>query len=54
VVSVEGFQATFLFLIALKPDFLIRMGIGKSLQKGRRTFFVKIQGAYKRCHWIKS
>ncbi len=47
VVGVEGFEASFFILITLKPDVAIRMQVGKSLQEGRRTFFVEIKSARK-------
>jgi hypothetical protein len=46
-VGVEGFEASFFILITLKPDIAIRMRVGKSLQEGRRTFFVEIKSAHK-------
>ncbi len=46
LVGVERFKAALFFGITLKPDVAIRVQVGKSLQKGGRTFFVEIESAH--------
>ncbi len=52
---VEGAQAldaTFLFVIALQPNLMVRMRVRKSFEKRGRTVFVEIHRIDKRRDWI--
>ncbi len=48
----QAFDATFLFIIALQPNFTVRMRVSKSFEKRGRTVFVEIHRADKRCNGI--
>ncbi len=38
----QAFNATFFFIVALKPDLMIRMGCRQSLKKGRRAIPMEV------------
>jgi hypothetical protein len=42
-----------LFIEAVEPNFLVRVGIGKAFKKGRQAFEVKVDCTDKRGNWIK-
>jgi hypothetical protein len=53
-VCVEGLKTAFFLLVALQPDFTIRMCIGQSFEQCRRTLRMKVQSTDEGCNRIKS
>jgi hypothetical protein len=52
-VRAEGLKTSLFFLVALQPDFMIRMCIGQSFEQCRRTLAMKVQSTDKGCNQIK-
>ena len=50
----HAFNRFFLSIVTLEPDFMIGVGIGKSLEEGCRTFSMEIDGTNNICNRVKS